>query len=79
MRKSSGNNYFGKSVAGDIAHVDVLKNPDGRSKGCAVVYFDHPDDAEKAIGMLRILEYSEWNLAYPNRLLRLSSLENGVL
>jgi len=40
---------------GDIAHVDILKNPDGRSKGCAVVYFDHPDDAEKAIGMLEVI------------------------
>jgi len=42
-------------LAGDIAHVDILKNPDGRSKGCAVVYFDHPDDAEKAIGMLEVI------------------------
>jgi len=46
---------FGNPLAGDIAHVDILKNPDGRSKGCAVVYFDHPDDAEKAIGMLEVI------------------------
>ena len=38
-------------VPGDVAHVDVLKNQDGRSKGCAVVFFDRPEDAEKAIGM----------------------------
>jgi len=43
-------------LAGDIAHVDILKNPDGRSKGCAVVYFDHPDDAEKAIEMFNNTE-----------------------
>ena len=35
---------------GSIAHVDILKGSDGRSRGCAVVTFDHPDDAQKAIG-----------------------------
>ena len=41
---------FNFDLIGDVAHVDVLKNQDGRSKGCAVVFFDHPEDAEKAIG-----------------------------
>jgi len=41
---------FNFDFIGDVAHVDVLKNQDGRSKGCAVVFFDHPEDAEKAIG-----------------------------
>lgn len=36
--------------AGSVTHVDVLKGPDGRSKGCAIVTFDNDMDAEKAIG-----------------------------
>ena len=35
---------------GGVTHVDVLKGPDGRSKGCAIVTFDNEEDAEKAIG-----------------------------
>ena len=52
-------------VTGDVAHVDVLKNQDGRSKGCAVVFFDRPEDAEKAIGTptaMSPLTSSEWEL-----------------
>ena len=37
-------------ATGSVAHVDVLKDPDGRSRGCAIVNFDDEDDAEKAIG-----------------------------
>lgn len=37
--------------AGSVTHVDVLKGPDGRSKGCAIVTFDNDMDAEKAIEM----------------------------
>ncbi len=36
--------------AGSVAHVDILSGADGRSRGCAVVSFDHPDDATRAIG-----------------------------
>ena len=35
--------------AGNVAHVEVLTKPDGRSKGCAIVEYEHPRDAEKAL------------------------------
>ena len=37
------------SIAGPINYVDVLKNSDGRSRGCAAVVFETEDAAEKAI------------------------------
>ena len=37
------------STAGSINYVDVLKNSDGRSRGCAAVVFETEDAAEKAI------------------------------
>lgn len=33
-----------------MQHVDIMEGPDGRSKGCAVVWFDSPDAARRAIG-----------------------------
>lgn len=36
-------------AAGPINYVDILKNEDGRSRGCAAVVFDSENDAEKAI------------------------------
>ena len=35
--------------AGNVAHVEVLTKPDGRSKGCAIVEYEHPRDAAKAL------------------------------
>lgn len=33
-----------------MQHVDIMEGPDGRSKGCALVWFDSPEAARKAIG-----------------------------
>jgi RNA recognition motif-containing protein len=44
------------STAGPINYVDVLKNSDGRSRGCAAVVFETEDAAEKAI---RLYDQSE--------------------
>lgn len=30
--------------------MDIMEGPDGRPKGCAMVYFDNPEAARKAIG-----------------------------
>ena len=39
-------------AAGAISYVDVLKNADGRSKGCATVVFETEEAADKAISKL---------------------------
>lgn len=36
--------------AGSVQHVDIMEGPDGRSKGSAIVWFDTPESARKAIG-----------------------------
>lgn len=36
--------------AGSVQHVDIMEGPDGRPKGCAVVWFDSPEVARRAIG-----------------------------
>ncbi|CAI8005601.1 Heterogeneous nuclear ribonucleoprotein M [Geodia barretti] len=43
-------------AAGAINYVDVLKNEDGRSRGCAAVVFESENDAERAI---RLFDQSE--------------------
>lgn len=32
--------------------MDIMEGSDRRPKGCAIVWFDNPEDARKAIGML---------------------------
>ena len=35
--------------AGNVAHVEVLTKPDGRSKGCAIVEYERRSEAERAL------------------------------
>ena len=35
--------------AGTVARADILQGPDGRSKGCGIVEFEHPRDAARAL------------------------------
>ncbi|KAI7892236.1 uncharacterized protein EV154DRAFT_195564 [Mucor mucedo] len=43
--------------AGQVAHVDVLKLPNGRSKGCGVVEYRYPEDAKRAIHIMNKAEF----------------------
>lgn len=38
--------------AGEVLFAEVLKNPDGRSKGCGIVEFSEPSEAKEAISLL---------------------------
>lgn len=42
---------------GSVKHVEIFTNPDGSSKGCAVVEFESPADAVKAIMTLNDTEF----------------------
>lgn len=35
--------------AGNVVRADVLQGPDGRSKGCGIVEYEHPKDARRAL------------------------------
>ena len=37
---------------GPVSRADILKNDDGRSKGCGTIVFESADDARYAIGIL---------------------------
>lgn len=39
-------------TAGEVAFSDIFKSPDGRSKGCAIVEYKSPEDAQNAISTL---------------------------
>jgi RNA recognition motif-containing protein len=39
-------------IAGDVTHVDVLQDEQGRSKCCAVVRYASPPEAHAAIGAM---------------------------
>ena len=41
---------------GEVLHADVLHGPDGRSKGCGLVEFQTPDEAQRAIQELNDTE-----------------------
>ena len=41
---------FCVGLAGGVAHVEILKEPDGRSKGRGTVEFYHAEDCFRAIG-----------------------------
>jgi len=41
---------------GEVMHVDVLHGPDGRSKGCGLVEYQSPDEAQRAIQELNDTE-----------------------
>ncbi|KAI9359844.1 hypothetical protein BD770DRAFT_385635 [Pilaira anomala] len=43
--------------AGQVSYVDVLKLPNGRSKGCGVVEYRYPEDAKRAIHILNKTEF----------------------
>ncbi|KAI8064017.1 hypothetical protein BDF21DRAFT_466701 [Thamnidium elegans] len=43
--------------AGQVVHVDVLKMPNGRSKGCGVVEYRYPEDAKRAIHIMNKAEF----------------------
>jgi len=45
-----------KTTGFDVTRADVLQTPDGRSKGCGIVEFAHPDGARKAVLMLNDTE-----------------------
>ena len=36
-------------TAGEVIHADILTGHDGRSKGCGIVEFGSPADAQRAI------------------------------
>jgi len=38
--------------AGEVLFAEVLKNPDGRSKGCGIVEYSQPSEAQEAISLL---------------------------
>ncbi|KAJ3330467.1 hypothetical protein HDU93_000369, partial [Gonapodya sp. JEL0774] len=40
------------SKAGEVLHADVLLQPGGRSKGCAVVEYSTPEEAQRAVSEL---------------------------
>jgi len=39
-------------AAGEVLYAEVLKNPDGRSKGCGIVEYSEPSEAQEAISSL---------------------------
>jgi len=41
---------------GEVMHADVLTGPDGRSKGCGLVEFSTPEEAQRAIAELNDTE-----------------------
>ncbi|KAI9254953.1 hypothetical protein EDC94DRAFT_617883 [Helicostylum pulchrum] len=43
--------------AGQVVHVDILKMPNGKSKGCGVVEYRHPEDAKRAIHIMNKAEF----------------------
>lgn len=43
--------------AGSVKHVDILSNPDGTSKGCALVEFDDAESADLAIRTLNDIQF----------------------
>lgn len=43
-------------AAGEVVHAKILQNPDGSSKGCGIVEFSTPQDAERAIAELNGLD-----------------------
>ncbi|CAO3615753.1 unnamed protein product [Mucor hiemalis] len=43
--------------AGQVVHVDVMKLPNGRSKGCGVVEYRHPEEAKRAIHIMNKVEF----------------------
>eukprot|EP01083_Nonionella_stella_P169659 575795_1 len=42
--------------AGNVDQANMLEGPDGRSKGCAIVVYQHPKDAVRAIKTLQDTE-----------------------
>eukprot|EP00283_Hemiselmis_rufescens_P003452 CAMPEP_0173420996 /NCGR_PEP_ID=MMETSP1357-20121228/2264_1 /TAXON_ID=77926 /ORGANISM="Hemiselmis rufescens, Strain PCC563" /LENGTH=59 /DNA_ID=CAMNT_0014383853 /DNA_START=24 /DNA_END=200 /DNA_ORIENTATION=- len=41
---------------GEVTYADVLSGPDGRSKGCGLVEYSSPDQAQRAIAELNDTE-----------------------
>ncbi len=41
---------------GEVLHADVLHGPDGRSKGCGLVEYQTPEEAQRAIQELNDTE-----------------------
>ena len=41
---------------GEVLHADVLHGPDGRSKGCGLVEYSAPEEAQRAIQELNDTE-----------------------
>ena len=39
-------------LLGSIVRADVMKNDDGRSKGCGTVTFENNTEANRAVGIL---------------------------
>ena len=44
-----GTNIFMFPIAGDVVFADILTQVGGRSKGCGVVEFSQPEEAQRAI------------------------------
>lgn len=47
-----------RTVGGEVSYAEVMKGPDGRSKGCGVVEFSSADEAQEAITQLNDSELS---------------------
>ena len=43
-------------VAGDVKHAEVFADFNGRSKGCGIVEYSNPEDAQRAIAELNDTE-----------------------
>lgn len=44
--------FFFRREAGEVIYCDVMKERDGRSKGCGIVEFSTPEEAQEAIKTL---------------------------
>lgn len=49
-------------LAGNVLHVEIKKNKEGKSKGIGVVEFEHPMEAVQAICILLFLNVCHYNL-----------------
>ena len=52
LRPTSTPSLFSRREAGEVVYCDVMKERDGRSKGCGIVEFSTPEEAQEAIKTL---------------------------
>ncbi|PWN35972.1 uncharacterized protein FA14DRAFT_122073 [Meira miltonrushii] len=52
VRSEDLSDFMRDGASGKVVHAEVLLLPNGYSKGCGIVEFSHPEDAQKAITQL---------------------------